>query len=326
MPSFGNIVQVPRAAGGYLPFEQWDRNVKERFAHLDFKLPNTYREFSGRVSNAELNTTCLSTIMAGPIGVIRKPSHIAAETEEHFVLKILHRGRSSFSQRGREIMLDAGDFALFTSAEPSEMVFPDAHELLVVSIPGSVLRRYLSRPETFFGRKYSGLNTANALFVQFARTLCSHVPALPQPVTQRLESNLLDMLITVLMADHGAEPVRVDTRARTGQIKAFIDQNLCHAHLGPGMIASHLGVSKRNLHLLFQAEETTVARYIRHQRLLASRRCLENEAYRSMSITDIAFRYGFSDTSHFSRAFRRQFGVSPSQVRSRVPGLAEAPA
>jgi len=40
-------------------------------------------------------------------------------------------------------------------------------------------------------------------------------------------------------------------------------------------------------------------------------------------VTEIAFRWGFKDSAHFSRAFKREFGISPSEVR-RVALQAQA--
>ena len=34
-----------------------------------------------------------------------------------------------------------------------------------------------------------------------------------------------------------------------------------------------------------------------------------------MSITDIAYRWGFSDAAHFARMFRERFGMSPRRYR-----------
>jgi AraC-like DNA-binding protein len=39
-----------------------------------------------------------------------------------------------------------------------------------------------------------------------------------------------------------------------------------------------------------------------------------------MTITDVAFDVGFSDSAFFTRCFRRHFGVSPSQWRSGQGG------
>jgi AraC-like DNA-binding protein len=46
--------------------------------------------------------------------------------------------------------------------------------------------------------------------------------------------------------------------------------------------------------------------------LLAARRQVEGS---DAAITEIAYASGFSDLSHFSRAFRRQFGRSASECR-----------
>ena len=35
-------------------------------------------------------------------------------------------------------------------------------------------------------------------------------------------------------------------------------------------------------------------------------------------VCDIAFNLGFSSEAHFSRIFRRAFGLSPSEVRARA--------
>jgi AraC-like DNA-binding protein len=61
--------------------------------------------------------------------------------------------------------------------------------------------------------------------------------------------------------------------------------------------------------------EGGVARYIQSQRLLDAYTLLSDpDAERS--ITAIADELCFADVSGFSRAFRRQFGAKPSDVRA----------
>jgi len=36
------------------------------------------------------------------------------------------------------------------------------------------------------------------------------------------------------------------------------------------------------------------------------------------TITEIAFFWGFSDSAHFSRSFRRRFGISPRIFRAQT--------
>jgi AraC-like DNA-binding protein len=52
-----------------------------------------------------------------------------------------------------------------------------------------------------------------------------------------------------------------------------------------------------------------------------SRMALDYMQSRKYSVTDVAFRLGYSDTAHFIRAFRRWNGISPRHLRSiRVVG------
>jgi AraC-like DNA-binding protein len=51
----------------------------------------------------------------------------------------------------------------------------------------------------------------------------------------------------------------------------------------------------------------------------------ELEMHGGKTITDVAFSWGFSSSSHFSRVFRKYFGIVPSSIlkaqRSAGPGL-----
>jgi AraC-like DNA-binding protein len=62
----------------------------------------------------------------------------------------------------------------------------------------------------------------------------------------------------------------------------------------------------------------TVSDYIWRARLQNCRQ--ELEAQGGKTITDVAFSWGFSSSSHFSRVFRRYFGVVPSSIHKAQNG------
>ena len=67
---------------------------------------------------------------------------------------------------------------------------------------------------------------------------------------------------------------------------------------------------------LFEDVDESVAGLVRTERLA---RCLEDlQRVNGGSVTDIAFRWGFCDAAHFSRVFKRAFGVTPSEVRHQA--------
>ena len=59
-----------------------------------------------------------------------------------------------------------------------------------------------------------------------------------------------------------------------------------------------------------------MSRWTRQQRLERCRRQLAG-AMGSTTVTEVAFRWGFNDSAHFSRAFKQAFGVSPTAVMPR---------
>jgi AraC-like DNA-binding protein len=61
---------------------------------------------------------------------------------------------------------------------------------------------------------------------------------------------------------------------------------------------------------------STVGEYVRERRLACCRRDLADASLFRQSITSIAFRWGFSESSRFSRAFRQAFQMSSRQFRS----------
>jgi AraC family transcriptional regulator, positive regulator of tynA and feaB len=86
--------------------------------------------------------------------------------------------------------------------------------------------------------------------------------------------------------------------------------------LGPASIARAYAISVRALHALFEDVDASVAGLVRTERLA---RCLEDlQRPNGGSVTDIAFRWGFCDAAHFSRVFKRAFGVTPSEVRHQA--------
>jgi len=84
--------------------------------------------------------------------------------------------------------------------------------------------------------------------------------------------------------------------------------------LSPRLLCQHLSISRSNLYRLMDAEGG-VARYIQRQRLLEAYSLLSHPCV-DRPIAAIGEELCFADTSGFSRAFRRVFSASPSEVRA----------
>ena len=101
------------------------------------------------------------------------------------------------------------------------------------------------------------------------------------------------------------------------QVHHYILENLDGVDLSPRAIAAANGVSVRQLHRVFSATGTTVSLWVRKLRLARCAAELRSVGACSEGITDIAFRWGFNDSAHFSKAFRAEFGLSPRAYRAQ---------
>ncbi|MFE2323424.1 helix-turn-helix domain-containing protein [Streptomyces sp. NPDC059385] len=107
--------------------------------------------------------------------------------------------------------------------------------------------------------------------------------------------------------------------ALTQAAKDLADRRLADPELSPAMLARELNVSVRTLHRAFAAVGEQVTAYIRHRRLHEARLALGSPSGR-LSISELAAHWQFADGSHFTRAFKKHYGQTPTEyARSTRP-------
>lgn len=98
--------------------------------------------------------------------------------------------------------------------------------------------------------------------------------------------------------------IRHDMQARLGQASLSLEEVARRHHLTP-----------RQVQRLFAQEGTCFSDALREARLDRARALLQAPAQRQRRVLDIALDCGFADISTFNRAFRRRFGLAPSDLR-----------
>jgi AraC-like DNA-binding protein len=109
---------------------------------------------------------------------------------------------------------------------------------------------------------------------------------------------------------------------RLEKVRRTVRKHLRSPSLGPEMLCRQVGTSRSQLYRLMETE-SGVARYIQRQRLLEAHAAL-CDGSNPKPIATIAEELCFADASSFSRAFRHEFGMSPSDVRAFPAGVAPA--
>jgi AraC-like DNA-binding protein len=132
-------------------------------------------------------------------------------------------------------------------------------------------------------------------------------------------SHVYDLVALILGAKGDSRHLAQQRGARAARLAAIL-REIERRSGDPGLsaitIALLLGVTPRYVHLLLEETGKSFTHHLLHQRLGKAVALLRDPQNRDRKIADIALEVGFTDLSHFNRAFRRQFGDTPSGMRA----------
>ncbi len=206
----------------------------------------------------------------------------------------------------------ASSLSLRTLSLPFQGEGEDA-EVITLYVPRDRMAALVRNPDRLHGTQFGpGLSGALAGYLG---GLVAHLPEISGQEQEQVARVTLSMLAACLApapdnlrAARGPLAVQFLERART-----IIRQHMGSPGFGPDQLCRLLAVSRSKLYRIFE-ESGGVAQFIQRERLCAAHQRLCN-AGETASIHMIGHDVGFLDHSTFSRAFRREYGCSPSEVR-----------
>lgn len=144
------------------------------------------------------------------------------------------------------------------------------------------------------------------------------------PAAPMIGQATTDLVRAALVSALDEEPFRRDgwDQNLTTVIKSYISQHLADPDLGAERIARAMSISVRQVYKLWETEPRPLGQWILERRLDAARHDLTSPRRRNQTIAAIARRWGFADSTHFSRRFRQAYGMSPREWRHACRGSA----
>ena len=296
-------------------FDHWKHLVAESFVPLAARTADV-DGFRGQMRARVLDRMSVVEVTATSHEVHRTPALIAQAGERYFKLNLQLEGTGLLIQDNREALLRPGDLAIYDTNRPYTLAFEDAARMMVVMFPCDAL----SLPTDYVGQlaavRMAGSSGLSGIVGQFIRQLSENLEVLSGPSGSRLATNALDLVSTMLHAEMDIAPDRMKPQALLAvSVREYIEANLSDPQLSPASIAAAHFISTRHLHNVFHESGSTVASWIRSQRLDGARRELRDPLHAGKPVGAVAARWGFLDAAHFSRIFRDAFGVSPTDWR-----------
>jgi AraC-like DNA-binding protein len=321
-PSEPSAVSIStESVGARDGFEWWASMVSEAVMPVSINSEHADR-FRGEATSLRLPQTEVSSFSFSPMSVRRGPAQIRRHDPECYFLFLVHGSPIGIEQRRNNTRLMAGDMALFDTSHALACEFEDDHgrqsRVTLLRLPRTGLPLPPDRTDRLLSTRLSARTGPGALLAGFLSCLRANADGCRPAELERLGAVGVE-LATVYLAGRldVATTLPPETRHQallTG-ILAFIDHNLADPDLGPATIAAHHHISLRLLHKLFQQRPETVGATIRRRRLERSRADLRDPRLAHRSIGETAARWGFRHQAEFARAFRRAYGVSPSEFR-----------
>lgn len=299
-------------------FAYWREAVCNSYVQLSCE--SDYREnFSGEIILNRLSKISASFVSGSNQIVQRRASDIAQACDASFLVSLQVEKQSTIEQRGKTAHLKPGDFALYSSTDPYVLTLPHDFRQLVIQIPRDILLRRLPNADILTGQRVSGANKLNSMLSGCLLTFAQSIE-LSSPIVQHCMQDTIVDLVATGLASLEASALELSNPERQLFInaKSYIQHNIADPDLDRTLLAKAVGVSVRRLSDVFKNEGTPIATQIRKVRLKRIASDLADMRFDTLSISNIAMRWGVNNFQHFSKTFRDQYAMSPREYRQQA--------
>ncbi|MDT5238364.1 MAG: AraC family transcriptional regulator, positive regulator of tynA and feaB [Mycobacterium sp.] len=293
---------------------QWEQILSASYVPCTVAIPELpHRDtFKAWLRRWQIDDLALVDGQCGPCSGARA-RHQRADTEGEFVaVMIVQAGAETISQRHIEATMTPGDVVAWDSTNRNRFTVREPLSKRSMLIPWTALDEVGGRAWMSDGVKLDAAAPATRLLTTYLDTLNQVLPELDSVGVSAARTAALVLLTGALRSESNVCSAELAQPALRASIERYIERHLLDGTVTPAAIASAHWVSIRTVNRVFSATGQTVGEVVRLRRLARAREDLTES---DRPISDIAHRWGFSDTSHFSRTFKAHYGSSPTDFR-----------
>jgi AraC-like DNA-binding protein len=281
-------------------FAFWSDVVCRTFTMLDCRTADR-AGFRAKLCSRSIAGISVARAEATPSGVVRTADLIHANHDDAHIVMLQISGTARVQQGERSRMMSPGEIDVVQADRPYVLDFPRPFSQYVIKLPRGT-------------QPVGGAISPTA--ARFVRSLARDLldPDLePDAICDEVTARAVQELLCGSALQSAASRRAPDLY---GMAIAMIREKMVEPLLGRAHVAEELGVSVRTLARAFAMRGTTFDRALWNCRLEAAYEALLSNRG-SANVTDVALRYGFSDSSHFTRRFKTRFGTTPGSLFNR---------
>jgi AraC-like DNA-binding protein len=248
-----------------------------------------------------------------PIAKVRSPRHARTDQLDHYNIKLRPDSRQQIDIDGRRFSVAPRQPVLGDMAQADRFSW-EAGAGMMMYLPRDEVDALLPRPLDLHGVVLQGAGAAVLAehMVALAGAL-RHLTPEEAPALKRATLYLLAAALAPSVKTLGLARTELETALRR-RVRKFIEANLVREDLTVDLLCKTFQVSRSTLFRVFE-NAGGIANYIRERRLVRVHALLAAPHERRY-LSRIAEDHGFKNATHFSRAFRAQFGYSPREIQA----------
>jgi AraC-like DNA-binding protein len=273
--------------------------------------------FSGRIELGRLDDFVLAKVAATPNRYRRALRDETATLPAPLLLCIEVSGSHRIEHCGRTCMLRPGDWCIVDMRHRlDDWALGPRNEYLILPLERPTDPSLIELADQAAGRRLDGKWGISRVLAATVMEAFKQMNRLGSATGRSLQRAVANMVWDALREQRTAASAPAYHDLQGARMKAYIEQRLADPDLCVNAIARACDMSVRSVHRAFDADPCgPVSRYLWTRRLTQCAAALRDPAQAHRSISDICFAWGFNSTSHFSRVFKDQFGVSPRSYR-----------
>jgi AraC-like DNA-binding protein len=253
---------------------------------------------------------------SSPVKISRGGQYLA-DGNDDVVLAINRSGSVVVNSNGREQSLGDGEAIVLSGGEAASFHRTSLGRSFALRVPRTMFESTVVSLDDALMRPISSDRGALKLMEDYARWLLNagNIDHQLLNISVRHIQDLLALTIGPTADFADTARTRGLRAARLKLAKSFIVAHSSRRDLSVSAVATSLSVTPRYVQRLFEADGTTFSEFLTGQRLARAHRLLCEPSSSPTAISTIAYDVGFGDLSYFNRCFRRQYGVTPREVR-----------
>jgi AraC family transcriptional regulator, positive regulator of tynA and feaB len=248
-----------------------------------------------------------------PVGIERMADRVRQHQYDQIGVSLFLSGDGYQRQGERSERIRPGDIAIVDMGRPFASGGSSAYRELRLHLPRKIFAAQIGRTEMLAGRCFPAGGALQALFAAYYQGFADALPAVSAAEADRGFEAVLHLLQSALGGHASVSHAEVGPQALRGLAEVYMRRHLHDPDLDPMRIAAALNVSRTRLYEAF-SESEGIAATLLDARLDAARRQIVLPGGGAIGV--VLLDCGFRDSTSFNRAFRRRFGMTPTELRA----------